>query len=153
MFRSSTCKNLIQPVMIRSLTCQHPFQHVMIRSLTCHHPFLHMQGSVPTCKDPFHHMSSSVPSCHDPFLRTRSPLRLWHSTSSNVMYNRPLDNGRGTADNIETTKTHYEMALSMSVPSCRTHSRCQAHSSSNFCLAWSAPWHVIICSIMSWPAR
>ena len=88
MIGSFACKNLIQHVLVRFLTCRHRIQHVMIGSLAWHDRFLEM--------------SSSVPSCHDPFDCTRSPLRLWHSTSSNVMYWRQ-------SNKETTTKTHYEM--------------------------------------------
>ena len=101
MIRSSTYKNLIQPVMVRTLTCHHRFLNISAPVPTCHDRFLNMQGSVPTCKDPFHHISSSVPSCRHLFLRRRSPLRLEQPSSSITMYNRLY--------NTETTtKAHYE---------------------------------------------
>ena len=73
------------------------FHHFMIRSLAYHHRVLEL--------------SSSVPSSYDPVFRKISPLRHWHSTSSNLLQltttQRLMYCGQYTTETI--TKAYYEI--------------------------------------------
>ena len=147
MIGSLAWKNLIQHVLVRSLRCQHRFQHVMTRSLT--YKVLYQLARICSITQHlFHHVTIRSFGPHHPFDSNIQPPQTWcttdHLTSGEVL---------PTIHYID----HHQDTLWNGWWGCG--SQCEAHSSSNFCLAWPDPWHVylrnsfvyfsIICNLVS----